>query len=207
MPLMSRPLVLPWEIIERIINYASDDLDLLRSFSLTCRQLRPRSFSLIIAQHVFLCSKDRMLAFRNILLANTKLQRLVHSITISPADFPPFPLVKVLPHLSTLGLISHGYEKCNGPQERPAIVLHSMLLGWYRSLGTRIRTLSLDHLSFPDCRELCRLLIAFPNVIQITCNDIYITSPANRGPAMEVVKAKLSDQLRLETLEVRVQAR
>ena len=62
MPVMS--LMLPWEVIERVIEHASDDLELLRNFCLTCRQLHPYSFSLIIAKHIFLCSKERMTCFR-----------------------------------------------------------------------------------------------------------------------------------------------
>ena len=202
MPLISGSLALPWEIIERVIENASDDRDLLRSFSLTCRQLRPRSFNLIIAQYVFLDSRDKVSDFCDFLLKRTELKSLIHSIAISPADFPPFPLVKVLPHLSTLGLISHGYEKCNGPQERPAIVLHSMLLGWYRSLGTRIRTLSLDHLSFQTSSDLFRLLLAFPMTTQLSCNNIFIKFTEKQTPT--VVRNKLSKQLRLETLHVRM---
>ena len=196
-------LLLPWEVIERIVEHASNDLQLLCSFSLTCRQLYHCSFSLIIAQHVFLCSKERMSCFRNLLSTNTRLQPLVHSIAISPADVPPLPLVKMLPRLSTLVLVSHGYQMYDNRWERPAVVLHSMILSWYRSFGTHIRTLSLDHLSFPTSREFLRLLLAFPNINKLVCSDIYIISPTRDVPATRMVQVKLSNQVRLEMLEVR----
>ena len=201
-------LMLPWEVIERIVEHASDNLYLLRSFSLTCRQLRHCSFSLIIAQHVFLCSKDRMLSFHRFVLTNTRFQPLVHSIAISPADVPPFPLIKTFPRLSTLVLISHGHKPkmYHEWREKPALVLHSMILGWYRSFGTRIHTLSLHHLSFPNSCELFRLLLAFPSVKRVICDGIRMNQPARHVPATKIVEAKLSNQLRLETLEVRARA-
>ena len=199
-------LMLPWEVIERVIEHASDDLELLRNFSLTCRQLHPYSFSLIIAQHIFLCSKERMTCFRNLLLADARFQPLIHSIKISPAHVPPFPLVKMLPHLSTLVLVTRGFIGHEYPRERPAVVLHPLILGWYRSFGTRIHTLSLHCLTFPNLRELFRLLLVFPNIKQVICSDIYIFWHPRHDPKTEVVEAKLSNQLRLETLEVRVWA-
>ena len=67
----SRPgmsLILPWEVIERIIDYASNDFDLLRTFSLTCRQLRHRSFTLIVAQYIFFDSKERVSDFSDFIM-------------------------------------------------------------------------------------------------------------------------------------------
>ena len=201
---MSLRVALPWEVMERIIKHASSDLNLLLSFSLTCRQLRPRSFSLIIAKYVLLGTKDQMSALCSFLRKNTKFQVFVHSITISLADFSPSPLVKMIPHISTLRLVSHIYEKYDDPQERPVIALHPIILGAYRSFGSRIRTLSLDHLSFSTPCELFGLLLAFPNMVQVACNDIRIKLPGGNAAATQMARAKLFEQLQLETLKVRV---
>ena len=156
--------LLPWEVVERIIEYASDDLELLRSFSLTCRQLRPRSFSLIVARYIFLGSRDRVSGFYDFLLENAELRSSIQSLTISPADFSPVPLVNMLSRLSTLIFVSPGSKENVRPGNRPAIKLHPAILNCYHSFGKRIHTLSLSRLSFRTSSDLFRLLFAFPNV-------------------------------------------
>ena len=206
MPLISRPLALPWEIIERVIEHASDDRDLLRSFSLTCRQLRPRSFTLILAQYVCLDSRDRVSDFSDFLLEHPKFQPFIHSISVSPADFRPFPLVNMLPRLSTLLFISPGYIKNVIPEDRPHLVIHHTTITCYHLFGKHIQALSLNRLSFLRSRDFFRLLLAFPNRTRLTCNDVSITSSDKEGLATTVMRSKLSKQLRLETLNVRIRS-
>ena len=202
MPLMS--VLLPWEVIERVVEHASDDRDLLRSFSLTCRQLRPRCFTLILAQYVFLDSRDRVSDFSDFLLEHHKLQPLIHTILISPADFRPYPLINMLPRLSTLLFISPGYKESHSPRVPPNTKMHHTTITCYHTFGKRIRTLSLNHLSFQTSTDLFRLLLAFPIRTQLTCNDIIITSEEKETPARKIIESKLSEQLRLETLYVRI---
>ena len=195
-------LILPWEVIERIIDHASSDFNLLRAFSFTCRQLRPRSFSLIVAQYIFLDSKDRVSDFCDFILRRIELQPLIQSLIISPADFRPFPLVNVLPRLSGIAFITRGYKGYHGSRGRPSIELHSTVLTCYHSFGKRIRALSFDHLSFQTPSDLFRLVLAFPKATQISCHDIVIKSPGRNSSAVEVLKGKLLKQLQLKTLKV-----
>ena len=196
---------LPWEVIERVIEHAYDDLDLLRSFSLTCKQLRPRSFALIIAHHVFLDSRDRVSAFSGFIGAEKKLQPFVRSIIISPADFRPFPLVNMLPHLSTLLFVSPGYHQFSDPHKRPPIVLHSTVLKSYHSFGKNIHTLSLDRLSFPTSSNVFRFILAFPRTTKIVCHDIIVKSQEKNTSTTELLRTRLCNRLRLETLNVSIQ--
>ena len=193
---------LPWEVIERVIEHAHDDFEVLDSFSLTCRQLRPRSFALIIARYVYLDSRDRILAFSDFIQKEHKLQPLVQSISISPADFRPFPLVHMLPHLSTLLFTSPGYRNGDDRWKLPPIKLHTTMLRSYYLFGRRIHTLSLDHLSFQTSSDLFRLLLAFPMTTQLSCNNIFIKFTEKQTPT--VVRNKLSKQLRLQNLHVRI---
>ena len=197
-------LLLPWEVIERVIEHASDDHDLLRSFSLTCRQLRPRSFALIVAQYIFLDSRDRVSDFSDYLLSNPELQPLIHSISISPADFRPFPLVNMLPHLSALRFISPRHRGNALFKKQLAVELHPNTLNCYRFFGKRIRTLSFDNLSLRVPCDFFRLLLSFPNTTQITCRDIFIKIPAKGTSAVETVRWRLSNQLQLETIKVSI---
>ena len=196
-------LLLPWEVIERVIEHASDDLDLLHSFSLSCRQLRPRSFNLIIAQYVFLNSRDRVSSFSDFLLERPELQPLIHSIFISPADFRPFPLVNMLPRLSTLFFTSPGYKEHHLSEHRPPIDMHHTTITCYHSFGKRIHTLSLNHLSFRTSGDFYRLILAFSTRMKLTLDDVLIRSREKETPGTTCVRNKLSKQLRLETLHVR----
>ena len=187
-----------------VIEHASDDRDLLRNLSLTCRQLRHRSFALILAQYVFLDSRDKVSDFCDFLLEHPKLPPLIHSILISPAHFRPFPLVNMLPRLSNLLFISPGYKEHRLPEQRPAMHIHHTTINFYHSFGRRIHTLSLNHLSFQTSSDLFRLLLAFPMRTQLTCNDIIIKSGGKRTHATTIIESKLSKQLRLESLHVRI---
>ena len=201
MPLMS--LLLPWEVIERVIEHASDDINLLRSFSLTCRQLRPCSSS-FVAQYFLLDSRDRVSDFCDFLLDNTELRTFIQSLNISPAEFRPFPLITMLPYLSTLVFTSRGHKEYKCIEDRPAIELHHTTINCYHSFGKRIRTLSFNHLSFRTSGDFFRLLLAFPMRTQLTCNDVAITSLKKEASAINIVRSKLSKQLRLQTLHVRI---
>ena len=194
-------LVLPWEVIETIIEYASKNLNSLRSFSLTCRQLRPRSTIFIFAHYIFLSSRARVSAFCDFLQENIELRPLIKSITVSPADFRPL-LFTMLPQLATFTFRSCGYKEYHHPSKRAVVKLHKAALDGYHSLGKGIRTLYLDHLSFQTPCDFFRLLLVFPKTTQVTCKNIDIKSPAENQPAMDVVRRKLK-QRRLEVLNVR----
>ncbi|TBU33615.1 WD40-repeat-containing domain protein [Dichomitus squalens] len=189
--------VLPWELIEGVVDQACHDLDLLRSFSLTCRQLHPHSL-LVMINHMPLNSRDKAFAFYNFLRTETgsQLRKQIRSLTISPIDVPHFPPVLMLPNLSTLSFISRG------PQDRPTVFLHTSHLRCYYRYGQNIRTLELGNLSLSTCTDLCRLILAFPNMTKIDCRDISVKSRAKAGPGMDLMKHKLSRQLRLATVNI-----
>ncbi|TBU57238.1 hypothetical protein BD310DRAFT_959744 [Dichomitus squalens] len=56
---MSASPRLPWEVIERTISHSGDDRTTLQSFSLTCKQLRPRSLCLMFDEVPFISQRQR----------------------------------------------------------------------------------------------------------------------------------------------------
>ncbi|TBU38242.1 quinon protein alcohol dehydrogenase-like superfamily [Dichomitus squalens] len=90
---------LAWELIERIISLSGDDRRTLRSFSLTCHQLRPRSLCLMIAD-VAIMERAQVVAFRDFLEAYPHFCPFVYSIIADPTTFMPFPLLRILPNLT-----------------------------------------------------------------------------------------------------------
>ncbi|KAI1791080.1 hypothetical protein LXA43DRAFT_850200, partial [Ganoderma leucocontextum] len=69
-------LAFPWEVIERTIDHSSNSVVTLRSFTLTCRQLRPRSNMVLLSQ-IVLKNRDRLFSLCAMLQANPDLQRFV----------------------------------------------------------------------------------------------------------------------------------
>ncbi|TBU40797.1 hypothetical protein BD309DRAFT_1002881, partial [Dichomitus squalens] len=171
--------VLPWELIESVVDQACHDFDLLHSFSLTCRQL-------VMINHIPLNSRDRAFAFYDFLRTDTglRLREHVRSLTISPVDVPHLPPLHMLPNLSTLSFISRKLERYYHEEGRPTVRLHTSHLWCYHRYGQNIRTLELGHLSLSACIDL------IPQ--KIICHDIIVKGPAMSGPVMDVLGAKLS---------------
>ncbi|TBU36790.1 hypothetical protein BD309DRAFT_877703 [Dichomitus squalens] len=199
-------LVLPWEVIEGVVDQACHDLDLLRSFSLTCRQLHPHSL-LVMINHAPLISRDKAFAFYDFLRTETGSrlrERRVQSLTISPVNVPHFPPLQMLPNLSTLSFVAHEHKEHHEGQQRPPVCLHTSHLWCYHRYGQNIRTLELGNLSLSTCTDLCRLILAFPNMTTLDCRAISVQSQANAGPDMDQMRNKLFRQLRLATVDVRI---
>ncbi|TBU40582.1 hypothetical protein BD309DRAFT_1046132 [Dichomitus squalens] len=198
-------LVLPWEVIEAVVGQACHDIDLLRSFSLTCRQLHPHSLRVMI-NHTPLNSRDKAFAFYDFLRTETgsRLRKHVRCLTISPVDVPHLPPLQMLPNLATLSFISHELGEYRLGEHRPTVRLHTSHLWYYHRYGQNIRTLELGHLSLSTCTDLCRLILAFPNTTNIECRDISVKSRAKAGPDIDQMRNKLSRQLRLVTVNVRI---
>ncbi|TBU40791.1 hypothetical protein BD309DRAFT_869571 [Dichomitus squalens] len=190
-------LVLPWEVLERVI----DHFVILRSFSLTCRQLRPRTL-LFMMESCHFHAKDEVFAFCDFLQAKSEFLSLIQSLFVCPIDFLPFPLIRILPNISTLRFIIRRFGEYARPADRPVVDLHPSALSCYRVYGERIRTLSLDHLSFTTYSDFFRLVLAFPNATEIICQDVLVKIPPTNASAIDVVKRKLSKQPRLETIKV-----
>ncbi|TBU44983.1 hypothetical protein BD309DRAFT_751744 [Dichomitus squalens] len=194
-------LVLPWEVLERIVDYAYDDSVLLRSFSLTCRQLRPRTL-LFMMERCHFNAKDQVFAFCDFLRTRSEFTSLVQSLFVCPIEFPPYPPIRMLPNISTLRFIIRRFGEYARPADRPVVHLHPSTLSCYRMYGERIRTLSLDHLSFTTYSDFPRLVLAFPKATEIVCQDILAKLPATSALAIDVVKRKLSKRPQLETITI-----
>ena len=93
--------VLPWEVIERVVDQSCDDSGTLHNFSLTCRQLRPRALCFMVASADFK-NRDQIFGFCDFLQTRPHLKPLVLSITVNLVDFAPFPLLYILPSLSEI---------------------------------------------------------------------------------------------------------
>ena len=187
----------PCEVLERIIGHSGGSHRTLFSFSLTCRDLRPRALCLLVADVRFE-NRGKTFDFCDFLKAKPHLQSLVRSIAINPDDFAPFPLLNILTNLSDLKFAS---ARLRGLQHGPTTVLNRSSLTCCEHVGTHIRTLHLHGISFSTYLEFARLLLAFTNVGHLICRDVIIQAEGNRGP-LDAIKRRLSQRLRLLTVSL-----
>ena len=192
-------LVFPWEVIESIIDLSYEDAKTLRSFSLTCRQLRPRSFRRMIA-YIHLKSQDAVFDFCDHVKAHPSLRPIVNTLTIDLADFAPFPLLHILPNLSQITLVA-----AHSPQDDPyAYTLHPSSLTCYQRFGTRIRSLRLSGTHCWTPEEFSRLLLAFQHIEDLVCGDVRLVTVAGNAPRTQVAKQNLARRMRLRSMTVSV---
>lgn len=191
---MQFPL-LPWEVIERVISYSGDHRGTILSFSLTCRDLRPRSLCLLVADATFE-GREQTFDFCDFLQTNPYLKAFVRSIAVDPNHFSPVPLFNVLPNLSDITFTSQRSKLAIS-----TIVLHQSTLTGCQCLGIHVRTLCLSDLLFTTSLDFARALSAFTNVIHLACTAVFIKAEGrpSRGP-LEVVRRRLAGRMRLQTL-------
>ncbi|TBU30204.1 WD40-repeat-containing domain protein [Dichomitus squalens] len=190
---------LPWEVLERIINHSGDNLQVLRNISLTCRQLRPRCLCLMVTD-IALSKKSRadVFALCDFLQVYPHLGPLVGSITSRPDNFPPFPLLHVLPNLSQLTFTRGTHNTSDQRLELGSLPLS--VLTCYRRFGTPVVTLRLSYLSFPTYAEFCRLLLAFASIREFYCDFVKIRQTDITIAQLDRTTRCLSQSLHIRTL-------
>ncbi len=193
---MKRPR-LPWEVIERMIEHSGDHPKALSSFSLTCHQLRPRSCRVRFAQVEFR-SRDHVLAFINMLQDNPDVKLFVRSMVIQPNVLSSFPLLHMLPHLSEITFRQQSWLRAHPDCPPP---MYQSSLTYFRRFGSHIRSLHLFGLCFVTTLPFARLLLALPNIVHLSCTKVNVEM-AGHGEHLDLIKRRLSEQMRLETLTV-----
>ena len=172
---------------------------LILNFSLTCRELRPRSLCLLVS-HPVLSGSNKVFDFCDFLRGKPHLKPLVHSISVNPKDFAPVPLLQadVLPNLSQIEFIDLKGD--------PLCSLNQSSLTCSRLLSAHIRTLFLYALSFKSDIYFIQILSAFPKIAHLVCQDVFIDREdgTSARPA-EVAKQRLSKRLHLRTVSSSIQ--
>ncbi len=188
---------LPWEVLERIIDLSGEDSNTLRDFSLTCRQLHPRSRCVLFTRLDFK-SRERISAFVDFLQDNPHLKPIVRSIVIQPSDFAPFPLLYILQNLSEIRFASRACLIATIPTQ-----WHHSSLTCSQRFGSNVQSLHLGCLSFVTYLPFARVLLAFTNILHVTCTHVVINTPGNQA-SLGVIRRCLSEQMWLKTLTVSV---
>ena len=181
--LMSIQPRLPTELLEAVIDEASDNPRTLRNLSLTCITLVPRSrvrlFSGLVIRTVQQLEESRVF-----LDSRPWLLPLVQKVTISifiPHDNtkPNIRLLDVFPiHLFTRlpNLRAWTMETEVLRTGRPSLSLHHFALRCYRIYGGHIDSLELSRIRFRNKLDFRGLISAFTSLDSLTCYGIQFHS-------------------------------
>ena len=206
-PTIMQSPYLPWEVIERVIGHSRGEPTSLRAFSLTCRELLPRSRCVMLAAGVRLKNRDHAFALADFLQDNPHLKRLIRSIIVRPDDLPPFPLLRILSDLSEITFSTpNPIVNARSASTRPIIpAFHPSNFTGFRLLGSHIRTLHLVRVTFATPLAFAQLLLAFTSIFHLVCKDASFKIGGDEAP-LAVAKQRLSEKLRLRSLVVSILA-
>ena len=157
---------LPWEVIERVVDHSSGHPTTLRSFVLTCHQLRPRS-SVVLFSNILIKRRQQLFAFCDVLRARPELQLVVRSLTISPEAFSPFPLLSISPNLHSITFDGKIVESL-------LVKVHESTFQCCRKLGRGIQSLTLRGVQFRHYTAFIRFISMFSCLQELECDNIDI---------------------------------
>ena len=206
-PAPDQYLRLPWEVLERVVDYAYPDTKLLLSFSYTSRQLIPRSRMLLV-RNVCIQTKVKLDSFWTFMQQYHGLRYCVEHFTIAPsADEPnpesllstfPADLIRTLPRLQSWNmqvLEDHPYAPVVAAF--PPRVLLSLRSFW------PISNLYIGPLTFASCGEFVRLIANFPDTLKcLHCTDIEFVHEQDSAERISRIVDSRRHTMGLTTLHV-----
>ena len=168
------------ETEENIIDHLWDDVQALRSCSLTCRAWLPRSrFHLLYAIRIY--DRKQLDALYDTFERYPQRRLLVHSVTTAPKRLKgdPGPVIEVFP----LALLSQSPNlRCwKIDQTTTKVVKQREMLSFHPTTFTRLRCSSIDELHLTSLRfksdtELLRLVLALPLLRKLLCDDLHFAA-------------------------------
>ncbi|PIL33094.1 hypothetical protein GSI_04543 [Ganoderma sinense ZZ0214-1] len=169
---------LPTEVLEAIIDQASDNPTTLRQLSLTCATLLPRS-RLRLFSGIVIRTVEQLEASHDFLDSNPWLVSLVRKVTlftiisednpkpnIRLLDIVPIHLLNRLPNLLAWTMTSQSRWTI------PTVSLHRSVFWRYQKHSNRIRRLELSDIHFDRLSDFKRLVSAFTRIDILACNGI-----------------------------------
>ena len=209
------PTRLPTEIIEEVIDQASEDRPSLRSLSLLCKPLLTRArfhlFTSIVIQSV-----QQMESSSEFLDSHLWVPPLVQKVALCvdiPEDYskPHTPLLEIIRlHLFTRLPNVHAWSMRGNEWGRWAMVrlsLHQSTLLCYRIHGSRIQHLELAHIRIQGVSHFARLISAFTSLQSLTCSHILLpeeNQTSRTNSEIMIPNFKLGKPLAIRCLSVSI---
>ena len=180
--LMSIQPRLPVEVLEAVIDQASDHPMSLRNLSLTCITLLPRSrlrlFSVLVIRTVQqLEDSPEFLDSRPWLTPHVRKVILFVTVpgdnskpNVRILDVVPIHFLTRLPNLRTWTMET--VRDSSSVRKSPSLSLHHYALQCYRKHGGLIRNLELSAITFYSMSDFKALVSAFIDIDSLTCYNI-----------------------------------
>ena len=153
----------------------------------------------MLSAGVKLRSRDHAFALVDFLQNNPHLKPFITSVTVQPADLPPFPLLHILSALSEITFTPHWPHM----SAVPGPSLHPSNLTCFQRFGSHVQTLRLFRITFPTCLAFAQLLLALSSIKHLHCSNVTIGAAGNQAP-LAVAKQRLSEKLQLRSLTVSI---
>nr|VWO98201.1 MFS domain-containing protein [Ganoderma boninense] len=196
------PLALPFEVIERVIDHYSDSVATLYSFTLTCRDLNPRS-TIVLLRRVSFKNRKQIFSFCDVLAAKPHLRHAVRVIAVPVTEFSPHPLLRLLNNLTEIEFKPPAASPKSSSQSRSSrrSVIHPSVSTYCRVSANHIQSLALRRLTLYSFSALSGLLLSFPKIKTLFCLHFKVEKDSEDW---EPVGRILSQRMQLETLTVQV---
>ena len=194
-PLATDPLpTLPTEVIEEVIDQASDNSWSLRQLTLLCKSLLIRA-RLHLFTGIDICSVERMLSSREFLDSHPWVPPLVQRVTLrSHLDSGPesksgnIPLIDMVPwHLLTrFPNVRTWRMEASARSYKSHLALHHSALLCYQIYGGHIKELELEDIPIRDVSHFVRLISAFSGLQHLTCYNIDLRNQHRSWEVLEL---------------------
>ena len=202
---------LPTEVLEAVVDEASDNPWTLHNLSLTCITLLPRSrvhlFSGLVIRTVQQLEESREfldscpwlapLVLKVSIFATIPQNNSKHGILL--LDVVPIHLLTRLPNLRAWTM---GVEDFAPTRFIPSLALHHFALRCYRKYGGHIRSLELSCIGFHSKSDFRGLISAFTGLDSLICCGIRRFRSREQQPVMAVTVATNIQPLPISTLKV-----
>ena len=219
--LMSIQPRLPTEVLEAVVDEASDNPRTLRNLSLTCITLLPRSrlrlFSGLVIRTVqqvgesakFLDSRPWLAPLvRKVTFSILRRRRPNHNNHL--LDVVPIHLLTRLPNLWAwkieilLPMDAFDYFLVALDSDSPPVTLHHFSLRCYRKYCGHIRSLELSQIAFRNKSDFRGLISAFTGLDSLICRSIrtFRVYSREQQPVMAATVATNIQPLQISTLKV-----
>ena len=220
-PTPAPPPTLPTEVIEEVIDQASNDSQSLRNLSLLCKELLTRArfhlFTGIVIRNV-----EQMESSREFLDSHPWVPPLVQKVTLAVKidednrklhipllDTIRLHLFSQLPNLHTWRMSASSPDSeprwlIVRVRPRAQLSFHSTTLLCYRTHGLHIHTLELADIHIPDISHFIRLVSAFTSLRSLTSFNILVRKELQVPLLDSETIRKLSKPLKIENLAVRI---
>ncbi|PCH39155.1 hypothetical protein WOLCODRAFT_158691 [Wolfiporia cocos MD-104 SS10] len=175
-PFSRRPLQLPTEVGERIIDWRWDNVWMLQICSLVCKAWTPRCWYWMQRNVTLIWGQSQVQGYARRARAQPDLlQQAISVCVIGPVKKADERTT--IPHLGTLAMMSAGKLPLVWRLDiNYAIWKPSDLHPLHLSAFSCLTALHLNDLTFPKVREFGRLVCALPSLVRLRCQNVLFTS-------------------------------